>query len=462
MKIVFISPLWNTVKATKSPLGLSYLSSSLKKSGYTDVYGYYSTELEWKNQIIDATVLGIHITFKSVSEAHEIAKEAKKINPRIIILPGGPQVTLCPEKFINPDLYDAAIIGEGEDTILELITTIDHNNCLFSEMDISHIDGIVYSKSGKPVFNKPRERRKNLDLIPFPDRTLFKNSVNSFLWYKSTDFLAGRSCIYSCTNCQPALRLIMGEYRIRSVKNVIEEIQFLINEYNICSLHFNDNSLTHNKIWTQNLCEEILKKKINIEWSCSVCEHEVNEDIIRIMAKAGCKRISFGIESGSPRVLKEILNKRTNLDHTKNVIKWCTKNGVATHAYFMMAIPGETKEDANATIEFATNIEVNSLQFTISSPNPCTGYEKIANEKGWNRSDNYDNIVNNDRTPPIITDEYGPEFIRELDAQLIKKFKSKGWSFYQDESILYFTNLKKDFIEHPLKTSINWGLRYFM
>ncbi len=441
---------------------MGYLSSCLKEHGYSDVFGFYSTDSEWKKQVSDATILGIHITFKSVSESYEIAEEAKKINPEIIILPGGPQVTLRPEDFLKTGLFDAAIIGEGEDTFPEFIDLIKDKRGIPDQGILNQINGIAYISNGEIKYTRPRERRKNLDTIPFPDRTLFIDSIHSFLWYRSTDFLAGRSCIYSCTNCQPALRLIMGDYRIRSVQNVLDEILYLKKQYKINSLHFNDNSLTHNKKWVSEFCQELRRKKIRIEWSCSVCEHEINEKILKEMADAGCKRISFGIESGSPRVLREVLNKKTNLDHVKNVIAWCKKNRIATHAYFMMAIPGETKDEAIQTAEYATNIEVNSLQFTISSPNPCTGYEKIANERGWNKADNYDSIVNNDRTPPIITEEYGPEFIKELDERIIKAFNSKGWAYNQDESILYFTNVKKDFFEHPIKTVGNRILRHII
>jgi radical SAM superfamily enzyme YgiQ (UPF0313 family) len=445
MKIVFLNPNSRATTLAKFPIGMAYLSSVIKANGYPDVKGYQSTEPDWRDGIKDAKLVCIHVTTITFIEAIAIAKDIKASNPKATIIAGGPHATLKPEDFFKRSTdFDYVIRGEAEQTILDVIL-----HTLIAKPKPQEINGITY-KDGDNIISTPdRERPQNLDAIPFPDRTLFKNSIQRYPFYASTDILAGRSCIYNCSNCQPALRKIMGIYRIRSVKNVVDEIKELI-DMGVTKLNFNDNSLTHNAKWTEEFCNTLIKENIKIRWGCCVCEREVTPDLLKLMHKAGCINIQFGVESGSQRVLDEILNKKVTLDHVRKVVDWCNEIGMGVHNWYMMAIPGETREEAMETITFATSLNINSASFHISSPNPLTGYERVANENGWNRSKGYGDLDNLDRKPMMVTPEYGEDYVKYLDKELELQFTKKGWEFIHDKHSYLFVNSKKELKENPV------------
>jgi anaerobic magnesium-protoporphyrin IX monomethyl ester cyclase len=458
MKILFLNPVRGTTSIPIFPMGMGYLSSSLKAAGYGDITGFHSSDPLWKGGVEKSDILGIHVTTMTFIEAMQLATEARKLNSRMTIIAGGPHATLRSEEVLSHEDIDIVVRGEAEETIVELVKALEKKGPE-KNISLSQVKGIYYKDDGTMIKLPPREAQNDLDRIPFPDRDLFKNSIKRFFTHVSTDMLAGRSCLYHCMNCMPALRKIMGRYRIRSVESVFDEMSYL-KRRGITSIHFNDNSITHFRDWTVNLCEKLIEKKLKVQWSSAVCEWETDLELLKLMRKAGCRGIGFGVESGSQRVQDKVLRKKVNLEHAKKVAQWCDEAGISTHCWFMMAIPGETREDALETIKFATELNVNSTSFNISSPNPSTGYQIIADKKGWNRAKSYADLDNRERIPMIVTPEYDENFVRELDEKLIQEYKKQGWDFERDQHTFLFFNRRKDFRNRPFKETIKAILRY--
>jgi len=457
VKILFLNPISRTSSIPIFPMGMGYLSSCLRAAGYGDIKGCYGDEPAWKCEARDAAFIGLHVTTVTFDEAVALAREARAINPAAVIAVGGPHASLRPQELLAVEEIDMAAVGEAEDTIVELMRALEKSGAE-REALLAEIHGLCWKKGAEVVVNPKRERRTDLDAIPFPDRTLFRNSINRHLFGASTDMLAGRSCIYNCANCMPALRRIMGKHRMRSVENVVAEMEELRRQ-GITQIHFNDNSLTHFRAWTVKLCESLIEKRLGIRWTTPVCERELDLELLRTMKRAGCISVAFGIESGSPRVLKEVLRKKVDLEHVLTVIKWCNDLKLFVHAWFMMAIPGETKEEARRTVDYAVGLDLNSASFHISSPNPCTGYEEVAAREGWNRAKSYADLDNLDRRPMIVTPHYDEEYVRSLDARLIEEFGKRGWEFVRDKHSFHFFNSRRNFRQRPVREAAKRLLR---
>lgn len=427
------------------PLGLRYISAMLKNSGFTDVTGIdlnVDKISKFESEVMTADVLGIYAVSRKFPEVVEFAEKAKGLNSRIKVVIGGPHASLEPEEVISCEYIDFVVMGEGEYTFLELVRALEKDE------DLSQIKGICYKLDGNTKRNSAREWIKNLDNILFPDFELFNSNKYSLKYYRlpwsfirTATAIASRGCPYNCTTCQPALREINGPYRQRSVKNVLLEIKFLKQKYKVRYITFLDNTFTVNRNWVVDFCNELIKQKIKIKWDCAGTVSLVDKDLLLLMKKAGCRGISFGIESGSQYVLDKILNKRQTVHRAREVIQEAGEAKLRTHCWFMIGIPGETKEQMLETVELAKNINCTSLMFSIVQPQPHVAITRICIENGWLKEYSLFNLERRGlfsftlfkddeylgRSSLFKTEEWGAEFIEEVKLKIVKDFQKLGW-----------------------------------
>jgi len=325
----------------------------------------------WKtleNEIHDLRpdYIGITVWTTFIASAIRTAQYCKKICPSATIIAGGPHVTLLPEDIKKIDAFDIGVIGEGEQTILDIV----------NGKPLDSIPGIFYSENGVVKQNKQRPFTENLDDFGVPDRSLLINEEK----YENEDMgliMSSRGCPFKCAYC--ATTIWKNKVRARSVGNLIEEIKLVKSKYGTIYFTFKDDSFTVNKNRVYDFCSRLKQDKINICWECNANLNTVDRDMLAEMRSAGCIAIKIGIESGSDRIHKIINKKLTN----KNILrKMKMFDGIGMHltCYFMMGIPGETRDDILRTLDFAYRIRPNFISFSVYEIFPGTELYKLGVE----------------------------------------------------------------------------------
>lgn len=367
MKILLINPKCTTGKARWIPLGLAYIASVLIKAGFQvkvmdgDISGM---------QDFEPDVVGITATTPQIDEAWRIAEEVKKFMPLTTVVLGGVHPTIMPVESIVNSSIDIVVIGEGEQTMLELCIA------LRDKLPLEYVEGIYY-KSGNQSFTvtKPRELIQDLDSLPCPARELFNfpqdYKPGYFRREPTATILTSRGCPGRCTFCNKSI--FGSKFRMRSALSVVTEIVFLAGVYGIKEFHISDDNFTTDKNRALEICDRLIDLKLDIIWACSngIRVDFVTQELLDKMKQAGCYRVAFGIESGSPEILKNI-NKNITLDKIENAVKMAKKSGLITVGFFMVGNYGETDKTINETIRFIRKIGLDYTQFTIATPYPGT------------------------------------------------------------------------------------------
>lgn len=373
--------------AVNVPLGLAYLGGILEKNSTpVEVLDANILELsteETAKRVLKSECQYIFLTTTSntITKVYEIAKIVKS-NSNKIIVAGGPHVTFEPERTLKECPHvDIVVRGEGERTALELAQK------KFKDLDT--IKGITYKTAHGIKSNPGRERVQNLDELPFPARHLFPLKLyrqgaffNTSIKNKETaTMITARGCPNRCKYCA-SVHFWGTAVKFRSAKNIIEEIEFLIEKYNTKQIAFLDDMFTAHIPRLKEFCELLIKKKIKIKWWCYSRINTMNKELMAIMKKAGCFALNFGIESGNEEILKGI-NKNITKKKTWEVVQAAKQLGLLVHASFMVGLPGDTKKTVNQTINWAINLNPHIALFCITTPFPGTALYKEAIENGW-------------------------------------------------------------------------------
>ena len=366
MKTLLINPRYRK-KGRYLPLGLAYIASVLEQSHDVrvidnNVEDYTAEMIKKKIRQISPEIIGITSDSLSFNNAEKIAALAKVTSNEIKVVIGGAHSNVWPRKSLQDNCFDICIYGEGEVTAPELWGKLEKGD------SIKDVRGIAYKKDGKIIVNKRRKLIKNLDELPFPARHLFpvKKYSRMFLNLRAipTDTISSsRGCPYSCNYCSN--NIVYGKtYRFRLPKNIVDEIEHLIDNYGTRSVYFRDEGFTISKDRVIGICNELRKRRIEIEWACESRVDSVDKEMLVLMGKSGCRTIWFGVESGSQKTL-EFLNKQITIDKIRKTFEICKKVGLSTGASFMIGVPGETIDDMHKTINFAHSLKPDFFWFNI-------------------------------------------------------------------------------------------------
>lgn len=356
------------------PLGILYVGTFLKEKGF-DVK-VIDCEIErhsldkLKEIIIreNPSIVGFSSMTCQIRNTLIIAKAIKQQNKNIKIICGGPHISsTIGELFKFTNDIDFLVYGEGEHTSYELIKALKER-----KKDFRGINGIIFKENNKVVVTRPRDHIENLDGLPFPDLSLVKTKRYDAYYAKSlplTSIMASRGCPFNCNFCD-AYATHGRKIRFRSPKNVVNEMEHNYRKFGIRQFMIKDSTFTIKKDWVNEICNELKARKLKINWTCNTRVDMVNEPLLKNMKFAGCYMVLFGIESGSQKVLNNMM-KATTVEQTKHAIKLCKKVGLGTVGFFMIGNPGETKEDVEITIKLSKELDLDLATFgvTIAYPN---------------------------------------------------------------------------------------------
>ncbi|MFH0820056.1 MAG: radical SAM protein [bacterium] len=364
--------------ATSEPLGLAYLAANLEKHNF-QVSIIDSIALEWGiNEIVDnfkkeaPDLIGITV----LTPAYEIAKnliiKIKEELPNCKIIIGGAHATaLAKESLLDIKELDYVCVGEGENTIVDLV------KFLSDELPLAQIDGLVYrGEKEEIIFNQPRKFETNLDNFPPPAIHLLPMDK-----YKLTasrvkgpgfcpTLIIARGCPFNCAFCSHPFG---RSFRHHSTERILSELTELINKYQVSQVNFEADTLTVNKKFLIDLCQALIDKGYNkiISWTCESRVDTVDEELLKKMREAGCWQISYGVESGVQRLL-DLINKGIKIEKIEKVFETTKKIGITIRGFFMLGLPTETTEESWQTINFAKKLDPLWAQFTLTTPYPGT------------------------------------------------------------------------------------------
>lgn len=381
------------------PLGLLSVAAVLEKNKYeVKVYDsdLLNSTVEQMTDFVknyDPDFVGIYCNTSNYGRVINYADSIKKIKNVPICL-GGPHPIIMPDKVLENASVDLVVMGEGELTIIELLDAINNGR------DLKNIKGLAYKdKDGRAVVNTRREPIADLNTLPMPARHLvpiekYRPSPHHYKELPMTTMMVSRGCPFGCLFC--ASRNVWGRsYRVRSVDKAIEEIKFLIKTYGIKNINFWDDLWGLRDEWTREFCQRLIDEKIKISWSCERRVDTVNEEILRLMKKAGCYSIFYGIESLDQECL-DAVNKGIKVEDSIRVMKMTKKAGIEVRANFILGLPKETPEKAMATIKMACKINPDYIKFNIMTPYPGTElYKQVKDgkwgkfEENWSKSTSY-------------------------------------------------------------------------
>ncbi len=422
------------------PLGLSSLGCVLEKNSFSvkildleirpgdfDIGAYISS--------LSPKIVGVSGTSFTRFESFRIANIAKEVSNEIFTIYGGCHATFTAEDTLShvKDI-DYIVHGEGEETLLELVS------CLIAKkVDTTNIKGISSRRDGKVIENPPRERIADLDSIPYSRHLLEMEEYDQkldFLNVPAVTIMTSRGCLYNCFFC--SARAMFGNvYVRRSAKNVVDEIQYCVDEFGAQGIKFFDSTLTLNRKHVLSIAEELKMRGINLPWECEIRVDTVDRLLLESMREAGCYYVDFGVESASEKVLKAI-NKNISVKQAIDVLKWCKDLDIKTKAFFTFGHPGETLRDSMMTLGFIDKY-FDYISWPAVSTEvriyPGTPLERYARENGllpksFSWSENIEkSLTTTTNIPVLLQPSFGRKEMRKVGDRLQWILLSKNLDF---------------------------------
>lgn len=338
------------------PIGLAYLCSALKKAGLSatvlDASAFSWRRLAADIRELSPSIVGITCFTVERHQSFSCARLVREIFPDAKIVLGGHHASAFPEHLFSQAYADAVVIGEGEDTIVEL------SRALLDGGDLSRVKGIVYREGDTIIKTAPRELIADLDSIPYPSYSDFK--LDDYIGLpevrgRASCLMSSRGCPHRCAFCSGS-RFWQHTWRARSANNVLGEIQWLYDTGNVRNFTFYDDNFTVRNDRVIEICQGILDRGLDIKWTASSHVAHIREEMLFWMKKAGCFRIDFGVESGSARILKNVQKGQTP-EHIRKAFRLVHSAGIKPKAYLMVGNPGEDEQTIDETIRLMGEIK---------------------------------------------------------------------------------------------------------
>ncbi len=363
------------------PLGLLYIATVLKKAGHkikvidSDIDGYNLGSIIKEIKENRPSVVGITATTPIFQSVIEIIKQIKTDFSDVITFIGGYHFTALPIQSMENCPADYGFYGEAEATVTELINYLGECKAKKNKIDpikLKTIDGLLFRHNSKIIINKKRPLIKDLDRIPFPRREFLRYKKYEWSVPKKglipvTSITTQRGCPFQCTFC--GAQTMFPGIRYRSNKNIIEELDYLVNNLKIHHIQFQDDTLTLNRKKIEEMSKLIKKNNLRFTWEGYTRANTIDEPLLRLLQSVGLVRLSFGVESGNEKILKAIKKGIKKEDFVK-AYDICHKLKIETRCSLMLGHPFETKDTIKETIEFAKKLKCYQAYINITMPYP--------------------------------------------------------------------------------------------
>jgi radical SAM superfamily enzyme YgiQ (UPF0313 family) len=394
-KIALISPPppspWAFVDYLNPPVGVAYLAAVLEKNGYEvmvlDCPALKMTysKIEQEIRRFEPDIVGITSVTATFSSALKVARTIKESYPRALIVFGGPHVTIMDEQSLREQKeVDVIVRGEGEQTIVDLARCVSDSGV----KSIDKVAGITFRKNGQIVRTPDRPYIQNLDELPYPAYHYFPLRKYRIFGKLGLPMITSRGCPLQCTFCLVP-RIAGNDFRARNVKNVVDEIEWMKDQYKPDFITFNDDIFTFNKERVLDFCSEIKRRNIKLPWDCQTRVDCVSKEILGKMKAANCQLVNFGAESGCQKML-DAMRKGTTVHQNEIAIKWTKGAGLSVAMSLIVGYPGETKESLKQTFDFIRKAEPDDVYLYLATPYPSTELRDRVKDMGWKIPEDWD------------------------------------------------------------------------
>ncbi len=407
MNVLLVSPyrgaIFESSGIVMQPLGVSYVGAALKEAGH-DVQ---IEILEDPDSLLDFTgadVVGISCSTVQYKPGLKVARQASEEGKTVIM--GGAHPTSSAADVLKTGFVDYVVRGEGELTAVDLLEGLKENGHFQAEK----VPGISWRdrETGIIRHNAPRPFISDLDRLPYPLREANWRKSGRIQAYNDIDYpvVTTRGCPYGCKFCD--VRVIAGrKFRARSVENTIREIELLVSRYGATEVLVTDDIVNFDSQRLIQICDRLIERNLPVmAWVMGRADHLIAcPESAEKMASAGVRTMFLGIESPQKRVLKAYRKGgESSSEVSERAVKLLRENGIETWGAFMIGEPGETKEDIEATLDYAKYLNPGVGQFSILTPYPGTEiWDEFQNRiisRDWDRYDAMHAVFRGDHVAP--------------------------------------------------------------
>lgn len=401
------------------PLGLAYLGSVAERDGHQvnviDCQAEKLTSEGFRSRIAQtpSDIIGVTATTLLYKSAMNLVSIAKETQPHAVTVLGGSHGTFWDKNALSEyPALDVVVRREGEITFMELVEKVE------SHSRLDGILGITYRDGDKTIRNAERPFIEDLDSLPFPAHHLLPLENLKHNGKIIFPLVSSRGCVYWCDFCS-TVRMFGRAYRMRSPKNVVDEMQLVHDKYGVDQVTFYDDAFSVDRDRVVKICEELNSRKLRLKWDCGTRVDMVDRDLMEIMRKAGCFAVWLGVESGSELILGA-MNKKIKIEQTRQAYKTAHKVGLMTIANVVLGFPGETEQTALETIRLVKELNPDDVGFYIATPYPGTPmYEQVI-KNGWLRVSDFDKY--DTAGPTFETPQLSMEKLVQLRAKAYQDF----------------------------------------
>jgi len=434
MKLVLIRPprIQGAVERSmvQHPINLLYLAAALRESGQGFEPEVWDFEVEkFSEKIVRERVragrprlVGITSMTCNIKVADQIIGWIKNEDQEMVSAVGGPHSSAIPERALQEfQNFDLIVIGEGEQTFLELCRKIKEGR------GFEGIAGTAWRK-GKEIAREPaRAQIPDLDWLPNPGRDLINHSLYKgastpgldATLHRTTELFTSRGCPEQCIFCASHL-VFGGKVRFRSAEHIFCEVDQCMEKWGYRHFTIDDDTFTYNPARLKKVCAGF--KDRGITWDCDTRVNAVNREMLKMMAESGCKKVALGVESGSQRVLN--LNKKgITLAQVKNAFHWAHEFGLITTAFFMIGShPSETIEEVEMSFKLMCELDTELMALAITVPYPGTELYQMMKDRGFLFEERWEKFTHLHSVPSWRTEHFTPGDLVKIQNQLYRRF----------------------------------------
>jgi anaerobic magnesium-protoporphyrin IX monomethyl ester cyclase len=452
MRVLLINPPYPRFPAdpknASPPLGLAYIAAVLEPQRHTVkitdcVVEGFATETEVGNRTVYGLsirqllqiikeyrpdIIGISCMFSTLdSIVKDLSRRIKGEFPEITIVLGGTHATVLAEQLVREPSIDYVVRGEGEHAFPRLVEHLEQKR------PVETVNNLTWLDNGE-IHSTPQEFIEDIDKLPLPARHLLNMEGYIRIGHlqgltkkgtRATTLITSRGCPAKCVFC--SIHAVWGnKFRAHSPEYVLNEMQQLRDKYGIEHLVFEDDNMTLDRARAEAIFRGMVDRGFDFSWTApnGVALWTLDAGLLTLMRESGCYWLSLGVESGDPKTLREIIHKPLQIDKINYIVKVCKRLKIHTTAFFVIGLPGETPQSMRRSMQYAENLDVDSLCISIATPYPGTPLYRICEqEKYLIDGFRFDDLMT--KIGQIRTPEFGPEDVQAILSKTLVRHSLK-------------------------------------
>jgi radical SAM superfamily enzyme YgiQ (UPF0313 family) len=405
---------------------LASSTSVLEREGYSPIFLDAQAEKKDLRDVLkfveknEPDVIIAVINLPSIYGDLNLLKAIKQENSNIKIIGIGTVCKVLTQEVLKDGIIlDYAVCGEPESILPELINRVKNSE------KVHNVKGIAFLRNGSIIRTPERSLIDDLDSIPFPAYHLmpmdrYKMGSAGYIC-NCAPIYASKGCPFQCSYYCPYPLAFGNKIRYRSPANVVAEIEYLVKEFNVEGIVFRDQTFTLNPKHTEKICQLLIEKRLNITWICETRADRVSDSLLKMMKKAGCISVIYGLETGDPKLLYEVGKPGVRLSKFFEAVKMTKKHGMFAHVHVIIGLPGENWRTIKNTLMTLFKLRVDNADFNIVTPYPGTGFFEEVKKEGLLLTEDWSNYTGLD--PVLKTETMSSDDLKKAQQYLDHEFR---------------------------------------